>query len=88
MVKSTDLQIPGDIAPVPIQTLRWGGGGVLGRPLDKWGARSPKNFFSALRASVWSKSQGGGPPAPPLDPPLPSTCCVSYVGRLITSTGC
>ena len=27
MVKSTDLQIPGDIAPVPIQTLRWGGGG-------------------------------------------------------------
>ena len=58
-----DLQIPGDIAPVPIQTLRWGGGGggaggVLGRPLDKWGARSPKNFFSALRASVWSKRQG------------------------------
>ena len=40
-----------------------GGGG--GHP-DKEGARSPKIFFSALRASVWSKHMGvcGGPPGP------------------------
>ena len=33
---------------------------------------SPKCFFSALRASVWSKNKEGGPgpPTPPLDPPL------------------
>ena len=42
---------------------------------EKRGARSPKEFFGALRASVWSKIKGGGgwaPQAPPLDPPLPS----------------
>ena len=33
------------------------------RPLDKeGGGRSPKNFFSALRASVWSKNKGGARP--------------------------
>ena len=42
------------------------------RPSDKGGARSQKKFFSALRASVWSKKRGrGGPPrALLLDPPL------------------
>ena len=38
-----------------------------------WGGRSPKKFFWALRASVWSKNKGDGdraPWAPPLDPPL------------------
>ena len=40
----------------------WGGGGVI------------TSFFSALGASVWSKTKGlgggGGGGAPPLDPPL------------------
>ena len=31
------------------------------------GGRSPKNFFSALPASLWSKNKGG-PGPPPLDP--------------------
>ena len=43
-----------------IQTLRYGRGGGDGR--------SPKKFFSALRASFSSKKYGGG--GPPLDPPL------------------
>ena len=36
------------------------------------GGRGPKKFFSAPRASVWSKNKGGGRAAraPPLDPPL------------------
>ena len=45
-------------------------GGRSPRPLDKGEggrAQSPKKFFSALRASVWSKNKRG--PAP-LDPPL------------------
>ena len=34
----------------------------------------PKEFFSAPRASVWSKSKGGqAPRASPLDPPLSLT---------------
>ena len=43
---------------------REGGGG---------GGGLPKNTFSALRASIWSKikrGRGPGPRAPPLDPPL------------------
>ena len=49
-----------------IQTLREGGA-RSSRPLDGGGGRSPKNIFSALRASVWSKNKGGrvGPPDPP-----------------------
>ena len=48
------------------------------RPSDKEsrGGGLPKNFFSALWASVWSKMGGGGgaaPRAPPLDPPLDAT---------------
>ena len=37
---------------------------------------SPEKFFSALRASIWSRNKGGGGVggqahrAPPLDPPL------------------
>ena len=43
---------------VVIQTLRKGGGAIC------------KKFFSALLASLWSKNKGGGGPrAPPLDPP-------------------
>ena len=35
-------------------------------PEIRGGARSQKKFFSALRASVWSKNRGGGggPPGP------------------------
>ena len=50
---------PWDMAGGVIHTLRKGGGGD---------GRSPKNFFSALRASFSSKKYGGG--GPPLDPPL------------------
>ena len=51
------------------------GGRVGGGHLDPEirGARSQKKFFSALRASVWSKNKGarGRPPrASPLDPSL------------------
>ena len=46
---------------VPYPDLEIKGGGGVGV-----GAVSPKNF-SALRASVWSKNKGGGPP---LDLPL------------------
>ena len=45
------------------------------RPWDKGGTRSPKKFFSVLRASVWSKNKGDRPPrAPPLDSPLFGIC--------------
>ena len=86
-----DLQIPCDIAPVTIDPAIRGGGGGLGRPLDKWGARSPKNFFRPFGPQFGLKVSGADPPAPR---PLPwirhclVPCCVSYVGRLITSTGC
>ena len=41
-----------------------------------WAVLSPEKFFSALRASVWSRNKEGGGGvgqahrAPPLDPPL------------------
>ena len=40
--------------------------------LRKGGRRSPKTFFSTLRASVWSRNKRGTrvPRAPPLDPQL------------------
>ena len=49
------------------------GGGGAGHPdPELGGGLSPKQFFSALRASVWSNNKGGQPPwAPPLDRPLP-----------------
>ena len=43
------------------------GGG--GEPSRRGRPGHTKNFFSAFRASVWSKIKGG---APPLDPPLQS----------------
>ena len=54
-----DPEKRGGPPPPPIQTLRNGE------------AQSPKNIFSALRTSVWSKNKGGrAPQAPPLDPPM------------------
>ena len=55
-----DLQIRGGPGH-PDPEISGGGGGVVS-----------KFFFSALRASVWSKNKGDGPPprAPPLHPPL------------------
>ena len=42
-----------------------GGGGRGHRDPEIRGVGSPKNFFSALRASFWSKNKGGGgPPGP------------------------
>ena len=35
-------------------------GGHSSRPLDKWGGGGLKKFFSALQASIWFKSKGGG----------------------------
>ena len=40
-----------------------GGGGQSARPGDKGGPVA-KNFFSAPRASVWSKNSGGTPGPP------------------------
>ena len=64
---------PGGISSVadPDIQIRGGGGGCQPDPeIRGGGARSPKKFYSALRASVWSKNKGrsGGEP-PPLDPP-------------------
>ena len=43
-----------------------GGGGGSGRPNpEMMGGRAKKHFFSAVRASVWSKTKGDS-----LDPPL------------------
>ena len=35
-------------------------GGHSSRPLDKWGGGGLKKCFSALQASIWFKSKGGG----------------------------
>ena len=45
-------------------------------PEKRGGGRTQKNFFTALRASVWSKTKGWGPgpPAPSLDPPQHIGC--------------
>ena len=50
-------------------------GGRSSRPLDKRGGRrSPKKNFSALRASVWSKTKGlGGSATAPVSPTGPGT---------------
>ena len=40
--------------------IRGGGGGWSSRPLDKGEGRSPKKYFSTLRASAWSRNKGGG----------------------------
>ena len=37
-----------------------GGRGVVIRPWDEVGGRTPRIFFSVLRASFWSKNKGGG----------------------------
>ena len=52
--------------PDPLQ-IRGGGGDGHPDPDIRGEGRSAKDFFSALRASFWSKNKGGSP----LDPPLP-----------------
>ena len=50
-----------------------GGGGGHPDPEIRGAGAVSKNFFSALRASVWPKKRGGGGEGgrtPPLDPPL------------------
>ena len=57
------------MADPDLQIREVGGGGGEGHPDPEIrGAQSLKNFFSALRASVWSKNKRGG--GSPLDPPL------------------
>ena len=41
-----------------------GGGGRSTTPRDYWSGAVEKKFFSAPRATVWSKNTGGGPPGP------------------------
>ena len=49
----------------PDLRIRRGGGEGPVIQILRWGrVRSPKKFFSALRATVWSKNRGGGPPGP------------------------
>ena len=65
--------------PDPDREMRCGGGGRGGgregggeqssRPLEKEGARSPKSFFRSFGPQYDLKIRGGGPPAPPMDPP-------------------
>ena len=54
--------------PDPDFEIRLGGGGDHPDPSIRGGRDwSPKKFFSAFRASVWSKNRGGrGGPAGPL----------------------
>ena len=55
----------------PLDKGGWGGGSHPDSEIME-GDRSQKQFFSALRASFWSKNKGEGraPRPPPLDPPL------------------
>ena len=68
---------------VPDPGLEIRGGDRSSRPLYKGGAWSPKNFFSALWASVCSKNNGG----PPLDPPLQIVSCLNPMGECTTIYG-
>ena len=71
-----DLQTKGRGGGAVIQTLRLRGVGGGG------GGGGKKKNFSALRASFWSKSEGGWTLwALPLDPPLtPDRVCVKFQG--------
>ena len=60
------------VIAVPDPDLEMGGRG---------GTVSPNIFFSALRASVWSKNKGGR--APPLDPPLDSLVTADENARTV-----
>ena len=81
MVTMSDVQSSSPGGPIQLAITnggsrpsdKWGGGGGSSRPWDKGGPG--RFFFSALRASVWSKNKGEGraPRAPPLDPPLMTT---------------
>ena len=63
-------------APVSDPDLEISGGGQSSRSSDKGGPVSKKKF-SALRASLWSKTRRWGALwAPPLDPPL---CPAGYL---------
>ena len=59
----------------PDLQIRGGGGCHPHAGGDKGGARYQKTFFSALRASVWSKNKGG----PSLDPPLTMATEIKYL---------
>ena len=69
---------------VPDPDLEISGVGRSSRPLDKEkrGGRGggPPNFFSALRASVWSKNNGGRG--------RPPRCCISLFISPRNRLGC
>ena len=75
---------PFSVAEPNIQMGR-GGGGRSSRPWDKGDARSPKNFFSSLCVSVWSKNKGAGPPGPS---PRSATDFVTVPGHYSLGTKC
>ena len=58
---------------------------------EKRGGGTQKKFFTALRASVWSKTKGWGPgpPAPSLDPPQHIGCdwILEYGKFLLVESG-
>ena len=61
-----------------------GGARSSSRPWDRGGWRSQKNFFSALRASFWSKNKGAG--AGPLGPlPWIRHWCTGFVAKSRTA---
>ena len=72
------------MADPDLQTEGRGGRGGHTDPEIKGGGggEAQKKNFSALRASFWSKSEGGWTPwALPLDPPLtPDRVCVKFQG--------
>ena len=79
-----DLQIPCDIAPFSAESRPCdggGGGGCLGRPLDKWGARSTKNFFRPFGPQFGLKVRGADPR--PLGP-SPGSATAFY--RVVSAT--
>ena len=60
------------VADPDLQIRGRGGGSHPDPEIRGGGSGLKKKFFSALRASVWSKTKGeaGVPRAPTLDPPL------------------
>ena len=69
-VPDPDLEIRAGGHPDPLETKGWGGGG-----------RSPKTFFSALRASAWFKNKEGGGPATEWD--LVRVICVPFTEAIL-----
>ena len=70
LVKHVQKKLPlkGRVLDADLE-IRWGGGSHSDSQIRR-GVWSPKKFFAALSASLWSKNKGVGGWAPPVDPPL------------------